>query len=178
MEVPGKKFQGKILNMNDKNKQPDPKTEELEKRIEELENFWKRAVADYRNLQKRVEEEKVGWKDFANESLLKNLLPVLDNIERVSSHVKDHGLDLTVKDFKQVLKNEGVEEIKSSDEDFDPLVMEAIDVVEGEKNKVIETVLKGYLLQQKLLRPARVKVGGGKSETETKETENSDNSAI
>jgi molecular chaperone GrpE len=150
--------------MDNNDTKTDLKTEELEKRVEELENFWRHAVADYRNLQKRVEEEKLGWKDFANESLLKKLLPVFDNLQRVSAHIKDHGLELTLKDFKQVLKNEGVEELKSDGEIFDPLTMEAIEVVEGEKNKVIETILSGYLLQQKLLRPARVKVGGGKLE--------------
>ncbi len=147
--------------MDNNDNKTDSKTEELETRIVELENFWKHAVADYRNLQKRVEEEKLGWRTFANESLLRSLLPVLDNLQKASTHIKDPGMDLTIKDFKQVLKNEGIEEILSDGEEFDPVVMEAVDVVEGEKNKVIETVLTGYLLQNKLLRPARVKVGGG-----------------
>jgi molecular chaperone GrpE len=158
LAVPGK-------NLMDDNNKTESKIEELEQRVEEVENLWKRAVADYRNLQKRIDDEKSGWRSFANECLLQNLLPVLDNLYKAHTHIKDPGLELTVKDFKQVLKNEGVEEIVSDGETFDPVSMEAVDVVEGEKNKVIETVLTGYTLQNKLLRPARVKVGGGTTPT-------------
>ena len=65
---------------------------ELEKRNKELEAGWKRAVADYQNLQKRVSSEKEQLVRLANEALLEEILPVLDNLETVLQHIKDTGL--------------------------------------------------------------------------------------
>lgn len=137
------------------------KIEQLEKKTEELQNNWKRALADYKNLEKRVKEDKKSWIFFANEELIKRLLPIVDNLERLEKHFKDRGVELIVKELHDVLKGSGVEEIKTDGCDFDPMKMEAMDMHEGEKNKVVETVLKGYLLRDKLIRPAVVKVGNG-----------------
>ena len=140
------------------------KIETLEKKIEELEDCWKRALADYKNLEKRVEEDKDGWKFFANERLILRILPVIDNLERLKKHMDDKGLDLIIKDMVSSLKEFGVEEINSEKVEFDPMLMEALEIAEGEKNKVVETVSKGYLLNNKLIRPAVVKVGNGQKE--------------
>ena len=140
------------------------KIETLEKKIEELEDCWKRALADYKNLEKRVEEDKDGWKFFANERLIRRILPVIDNLERLKKHMDDKGLDLIIKDMVSGLKEFGVEEVNSEKAEFDPMLMEALETVEGEKNKVVETVSKGYLLNNKLIRPAVVKVGNGQKE--------------
>ncbi len=140
------------------------KIETLEKKIEELEDCWKRALADYKNLEKRVEEDKDGWKFFANERLILRILPVIDNLERLKKHMDDKGLDLIIKDMVSSLKEFGVEEVNSEKAEFDPMLMEALEIVEGEKNKVVETVSKGYLLNNKLIRPAVVKVGNGQKE--------------
>ena len=140
------------------------KIETLEKKIEELEDCWKRALADYKNLEKRVEEDKESWKFFANERLIRRILPVLDNLERLKKHLDDKGVTLIIKDLSSGLKEFGVEEINSEHTEFDPMQMEALEIVQGEKNKVVETVSKGYLLNNKLLRPAVVKVGNGQKE--------------
>ncbi|HBY09879.1 nucleotide exchange factor GrpE [candidate division WWE3 bacterium RIFOXYC2_FULL_42_13] len=140
------------------------KIETLEKKIKELEDCWKRALADYKNLEKRVEEDKDGWKFFANERLILRILPVIDNLERLKKHMDDKGLDLIIKDMVSSLKEFGVEEINSEKVEFDPMLMEALEIAEGEKNKVVETVSKGYLLNNKLIRPAVVKVGNGQKE--------------
>ncbi|HAI62940.1 MAG: Protein GrpE [candidate division WWE3 bacterium GW2011_GWF2_41_45] len=140
------------------------KIETLEKKIEELEDCWKRALADYKNLEKRVQEDKESWKFFANERLIKRFLPVIDNLERLKKHMDDKGLDLIIKDLVSGLKEFGVEEINSENAEFDPMQMEALETVRGEKNKVVETVSKGYLLNNKLIRPAVVKVGNGQKE--------------
>ncbi|KKS33904.1 MAG: Protein GrpE, partial [candidate division WWE3 bacterium GW2011_GWE1_42_16] len=137
------------------------KIETLEKKIEELEDCWKRALADYKNLEKRVEEDKESWKFFANERLIRRILPVLDNLERLKKHLDDKGVTLIIKDLSSGLKEFGVEEINSEHTEFDPMQMEALEIVQGEKNKVVETVSKGYLLNNKLIRPAVVKVGNG-----------------
>jgi molecular chaperone GrpE len=132
---------------------------ELQNKVAELDNSWKRALADYRNLQKRTEEEKESLVSFISGMLLKRVLPVLDNLEMLEKHVDDQGLKLITKDFRQVLTEEGVTEIEAAGKDYDAETMEAIEMVPGEKNKIVEVLNKGYMLKNKLLRPARVKVG-------------------
>lgn len=125
----------------------------------EVENKWKRTLADYENLVKRTEREKASFVKFANSRLLGKLLGVLDDLERCQNHVGDQGLNLGVEKFNQVLESEGVKEIKVLGEPFDPAVMEAIEMVAGPQDKVIEVVAKGYQLDNMILRPAKVKVG-------------------
>lgn len=131
-------------------------------RCEELENNWKRALADYKNLEKRVAEEREVFLTFANASLILRVLSVLDNLEMTSMHNDDEGLKMTIKEFKRILEEEGVKEINVDGKDFDSESMEAIEKVPGDENKVIEVLQKGYLFKNKVLRPARVKVGSGK----------------
>lgn len=137
------------------------KDKKLEAKIKDLTNKWKRGLADYRNLEKRVIKEKEDFRKFASAALLEKLLPVLDSLENCEKHLKDKGLTLILEQFKKVLESEGLEEIKAEGEGFNPEFMEAIEMVKGEKNKVVEVVLKGYKLNKKVLRPAKVKVGAG-----------------
>lgn len=134
----------------------------LEEEIANLTNKWKRALADYRNLEKRTLEEKKEFAQFANASLLDKLLPVLDGLDKCQSHLEDRGLGLILGQLKKALSSEGLEEIRAKEENFDPQLMDAVEMVEGEKNKVVEVILKGYKLNDKILRPAKVKVGAGK----------------
>ena len=134
---------------------------ELEERNAELENNWKRALADYRNLQKRTEEERGSFLEYANSNLIRQLLPVMDNLEIMQKHLKDQGIEMILKDFKITLEIEGVTEIEALNKDFDPLTMEAIEMVSGPKNKVVEVLSNGYLFKNKLIKPVRVKVGTG-----------------
>ena len=136
---------------------------QLEARIEELENNWKRALADYVNLQNRVSDMKDDYVSFAYSSILQRFIPVLDNLEMVEKHLDDMGVKLIVKEFKQILSDEGVTEVDAEGKDFDPASMDATETVEGEKGKVVEVVKKGYLFKNKVLRPANVKVGHGNS---------------
>lgn len=135
--------------------------ERKDQELIEMETKMKRALADYTNQQKRFEDEKAKVVTFANEVLLENIIGVLDNMEMLGKHSKDEGYSLVLKNFKQVLQNAGLQEVEVQDKEFDPHTMEAIDLVAGEKNKVVETLQKGYLLKGKLLRPARVRVGAG-----------------
>ena len=136
----------------------------LEERLEEMENNWKRALADYQNLQKRVIEEKEQMAIFAKETVIRHLIPSLDNFEMAKKHCEDKGFDMAIKEFFKILKELGVEEVETESKDFDAETMEAVESVEGEKNKVIEVLRKGYFLDGKLIRPARVNVGKGKEE--------------
>jgi molecular chaperone GrpE len=153
---------------DNKNKDTKKETEKLKNKIIEietktieLENNWKRALADYQNLQKRTAEEKLNFINFANSTLIRKLLPILDNLEMTQKHLDDDGLKMIIKEYYQVLFDEGVAGIETEGKDFDPAVMEAVEMVEGPENKVISIVQKGYLLNGKLLRPARVNVGKG-----------------
>ncbi|RJQ25955.1 nucleotide exchange factor GrpE [Candidatus Parcubacteria bacterium] len=142
-----------------KQDRPSEKVEELKKRINDLENQLKRAVADYRNLEKRVGEEKRETIKFANKELLLRIFPALDTLFLAGKYVKDEGLKLTIKKVNDVLKEVGVERVETESKEFNPELMECVEIVEGEEDMVIEEVLPGFTLQGKLLRPAQVKVG-------------------
>ena len=147
-------------------KKKDVKADQLEERVTELENQLKRAVADYRNLEQRVVEGRSELTSFVGGELIKRMLPVLDHldqaligvseIEKESGWVK--GVELAVKEFKQVLISEGLDEIPA-DGVFDPSLHEAVDTKDGENNMILEVVRKGYNLNGKVLRPAQVVVG-------------------
>ena len=135
-------------------------------KLVDLELKWKRALADYANLEKRIDKEKEVFVSFSNAQLLQSLLPVLDDLERAGQHLKDQGLSLAISKFKEVLQKENLEEIKAQGEEFNPELMEAIEIVKGPKNRVVEVVNKGYLLNNKVLRVAKVKVGNGEKTKE------------
>lgn len=130
-------------------------------KIEDLENQVKRVLADYQNLEKRVQEERVSWIRTANKELLLRLFPVLDTIILASTHVKNEGVDLSVKQFLDVLKNEGIERIETVGKAFDPTTMECVDTVSGhEENKVVEELRAGFKYADgTVLRVAQVRVG-------------------
>lgn len=137
------------------------KIADLQKQIDELTNKWKRALADYQNLEKRVEQERKLLAKFSNAALIDKLLAVLDTLEKAQEHLKDKGLNLAVNQFKAILKTEGVEEIQALGKKFDPILMDCSEVIKGREGIVAEVIQKGYLLDNKVLRPAKVKVGKG-----------------
>ncbi len=143
--------------------------QEEKDQIEDLTNRWKRALADYQNLEKRYEKEKADFVQFANANLILKLLGVLGHLERAVEHIKDDGLNLVIAEFKRVLNSEGLEEIKCQEEEFNPVLMEAVEVVSGkEENKVAEVIAKGYLLKGKVILPAKVKVYKTRPEADKK----------
>ncbi|MCL5438707.1 MAG: nucleotide exchange factor GrpE [Patescibacteria group bacterium] len=155
-------------------------TEEKKQETEELENKYKRALADYQNLEKRVAEQKSEWAKSANRELLQKLLPVLDNLELALKHIEDEGLThstllsvnpelaeglkIGVTQFLNALKSEGVTKIEVLGKEFDPNSMECVGTVSGEENKVIEEIRPGYTLFDRVLRPAQVRVGQARTE--------------
>jgi len=124
---------------------------------------WKdkylRALADYQNFEKRVNNDKDELRKTANQFFIMRLLPFLDNLERAETFVKNKNLQVVKEEFVKLLHQEGIEEVVVLGKEFDPYLAEAIDVVSGEKdNIVIEVVRKGYKFQGRLIRPAQVKV--------------------
>lgn len=137
------------------------KVREVNQKLGDFENRLKRALADYANLEKRVEREKSDFIKLANAQLLDKLLPILDDLGLYEKHLKDKGVSLVYNRFREVLTSEDLEEVKALGEKFDPETMDCVEIVAGPKNQVMEVVLKGYLFNNKVLRPAKVKVGQG-----------------
>ena len=136
----------------------------LDPQILDLENKLKRALADYDNLQKRITREKEEFVKLANLILIDKLLDVLENLERVEKHVKDQGLELAVGQLREVLQAEGLEEIEVLGKQFDAQTMECVEQVKGEENQVLAVLTKGYKINGRVIRPAKVKVGNGEKE--------------
>ena len=145
--------------MAKKHDEQKDKTGDLKKNLEELENQLKRSLADYQNLEKRVEENRVEWIKMANKQLLLRLLPGIDALILAEKHTKDEGITLSIKKILDILEDEGVKKIETKGLDFDPKLMECVCAVEGEEGKVIEELKPGYLLHENLLRAAQVTVG-------------------
>ncbi len=135
-------------------------TKELEQKIEDLEDQLKRAVADYRNLETRQREERIEFVKFANKNLIESLLPAFDTLLLADKYTEDQNLKITVKHVLDVLKQAGIEKVETIGKEYNPETMEAIDVVEGPENEVIEEAQPGFIMSGKTIRPARVKVGG------------------
>ena len=151
-------------------------TEELknlvaQKTKEAQENYdrYLRLAAELENIKKRQERETAELRQFANENLLKELVPVLDNLERALEHGRQseapealmEGLDLVNQDFLKVLGRFGVTPLNSVGERFDPAYHHAVmeeEAPEVEDQTVLKELQKGYLLQNRLLRPAMVVV--------------------
>ncbi len=140
--------------------EPQKKVSDLEGQIEILSNSWKRATADYQNLQKRVEKEKEDWSRVTNLSLLGRLLDLCDDLERAQGHLKDSGLDMVLKNLKNIILDQGLKEIEVRlGVDFDPNFHDCLEVVFGQEDgKVVQVVGKGYILGERVVRPAKVKV--------------------
>lgn len=136
--------------------------DELKEQVEEFQNNYKRALADYQNLQKRVQEEKSEWIKSGNKELILRILPVLDTLMLAQQHVKDQGLEISVQQFLDILKSEGVTKIETVGHEFDPQLMECVTTEVGDKNKVLQEIRAGFMQYERVLRPAQVTVGQGK----------------
>lgn len=133
--------------------------EKLQQQLIETENKFRRALADYQNLEKRMVEERREWVRQANRDLLLRILPVLDTLTLAAVHSEDKSLLVSVQQFLDILKSEGVTKIETKGRGFDGSMMEAVGTGEGEEGKILEEVRAGFLLHDKLLRPAQVIVG-------------------
>lgn len=142
----------------------DKKIKELETQVQELTLSWKRALADYQNLERRIKEDKEQFAKYAKGALIEKLLPALDNLEKTKEHLDDKSLEISIKGLNDILVNEGLAEINALGQKFNPETMHAVDVVPGEEGIVIGVFQKGYSLFDKVLRPAQVRVGKGKEE--------------
>ena len=131
----------------------------LKQQAEEFKNKYLRALADYQNLEKRIDQERFELMKMGNKNLLIKIIPFLDNLEKAEVFVHDPGLKISKDHFMQILKEAGLEEMDLLGKDFDPNFAEAIDIIPGkEDNKVVKVLRKGYMFEDKIIRVAQVKV--------------------
>ena len=155
------------INSKLEEKKVDDQIKDLQSKVEASEDKYKRLQAEYSNYIRRTQQEKETIGVFANEKIITELIPVIDNMERALDACPDKeealykGVDLVYKQLKDSLVKFGVEEIEAQDADFDPnvhmaVMQESIDGVEP--NKVVMVLQKGYKLGAKVIRPTMVKV--------------------
>jgi molecular chaperone GrpE len=146
--------------------------DEEKKKAETYLANWQRAAADFQNFKRRTDQEREEVGRLANAALIINVLPILDDMERALTSVDIRlagltwvdGIRLIYRKFQAILEASGVNEIKAEGEDFDPRYHEAVMYGEGEEGKVVSEVQRGYMLGDRVLRPAMVVVGQGKKE--------------
>ncbi len=152
------KNMSKEKKVKDKKEDKKPKVEE---KLKEMEHNYKKALADYQNLVKRTALEKAEYVKYANEQLIMEFVPVYDNLKISLEHIGEEekenpwvkGIEYVIKMFADLMENNGVKEIKTVGEKFDPHTMEA---VEGQGEKVVKEVSSGYELNGKVIKAAKV----------------------
>jgi len=142
--------------------------ERLESELDELRDIHLRKLAEFDNFRKRTDRERVEVKRHANEELVRDLLPVLDNFERALEHASDsdsgafqEGVEMIAKQFWDTLQRQGVEVVDPIGEQFLPEVHEAVHRIEDaslEPGTIASVLAKGYLCNGRLVRPAMVGV--------------------
>ncbi|MDD5431047.1 MAG: nucleotide exchange factor GrpE [Candidatus Pacebacteria bacterium] len=158
-------------NKQTNNQKPIVDNNEIEERLKKCEqekeeylNGWKRAKADYINFQKDEMKRLAEAIKYGNEELIKELLPALDSFDlAIASNNDEHfkkGMEIIYSQFEKILSKQGLEQIKSTGEKFDPSVHEAVMEIESDKEPgtIVEEMVKGWKLNEKVIRPAKVKV--------------------
>jgi len=151
-------------------------------------NRYLRTLADFENYKKRSQKEQIEQAKYANEKLINEFLPVMDNLERALSHSKEtkdfdrmvEGVELIHKQLLSALEKFGVRQIESLHQSFDPFLHQSIGQVEsdensGEKeNQVVGETQKGYFLSERVLRPSLVLVSKKKASPSDEEKDPSE----
>ena len=133
---------------------------------------WQRAKADLVNFKRETEESRKKMMQFATEDLIAQLLPVLDSFDMAFRNKQAwseapeswrRGIEYIYSQFLSVLQNQGIRQIDPLDQPFDPKLHESLEIISVEtasdSGKVLDVVQKGYMLYDRLIRAARVKVG-------------------
>jgi len=137
----------------------DKKILHLEEKVDQLQNKLNRSLADYSNLEKRIENQRQLFVTLATTSLLSKIIEVLDDLYLSNQHLKDSGLKMVIDKFVSVLESEGIEEIETEKLTFNPESMDCVEVAPGKQDQVISVKKKGYRLNGHVIRPAQVVVG-------------------
>ncbi|RLB17210.1 MAG: nucleotide exchange factor GrpE [Deltaproteobacteria bacterium] len=153
------------------------KLKKTELKAKENYDLYMRTYAEMENIKKRGKKEREDLAKFANESLIKEILPTIDNLEKAISHANNDanhsvlikGLEMTLSGLMKTLEKSGLKKVEAAGKPFDPNFHEAISqqiddkVVQGH---IIMELQKGYLLNERLIRPSMVVVSQGNSKSE------------
>ncbi|EIW01445.1 MAG TPA: nucleotide exchange factor GrpE [Thermoanaerobacter sp.] len=142
------------------------KLQQKEAEAQEYLDIAQRLKAEFENYRKRIEKEKAEMIDYGQETVILELLTIMDNFERALASSGDYnslkeGIELIYRQFKKILDKFGVKEIEAEGQIFDPYKHHAVmqEEVEGKQpNEIIEVFQKGYYLKDKVIRPSLVKV--------------------
>jgi molecular chaperone GrpE len=166
-----KKAKARKEDKKSKQDQTDEKIEALGKELLELKDKHIRLQAEFDNYRKRTMKEKMDLIKSGGESVIVNILPVVDDFERALmafSEMKDddplkQGISLIYNKFKEFLKQNGIAEIEAKEKDFDTDLHEAVTKIpapkEELKGKVVDVIQKGYLMNDKVIRFSKVVIG-------------------
>jgi molecular chaperone GrpE len=146
---------------------------DLQEKADRHYDLYLRLLADMENVKKRNAKERGEWHKYANEALIKEILPVVDNLEKAIIHSQDanglhalrEGVELTLKGLKDALTRSGVQEVEALGIPFDPCFHEAVSQLEDQKVEagvVLQELQKGYILNGRLIRPSVVVVSKGR----------------
>jgi molecular chaperone GrpE len=146
---------------------PEDQITQLEAKIEDITNNWKRTAADFENYKKRKEAEGPEMMQFAKELTVSKLMPSLQNLEQVLKYAPEDekykdwlsGLRGTILQLEKDMEDLGVKKIKTVGLEFDHNLHEAVEEAEGEPGKVIKEIQPGFMLNNKVIIPAKVAVG-------------------
>lgn len=149
-----------------KKSKKDVEIEELKAELNLKSDQLMRTAAEFDNFKKRTEREKASVAEFAKAGLIKQLLPIIDNIDRASAADRESadyikGIEMIVKQFESVISNLNIEEIAKAGDSFDPNYHEAVMHIEDEsvgENTIVEVLQKGYKIGSTVIRAAMVKV--------------------
>jgi molecular chaperone GrpE len=143
--------------------------DDLQQQLDDMKDKYMRMFAEFDNYKKRSVREKLDFMKTAAQDTLSALLPILDDFDRAKKFAEgkengwDTGVDLVYQKLYTVLRNKGLEAMESNGSDFDPELHEAITEIPAPtdelKGKVVDTVEKGYRLNDKIIRHAKVVVG-------------------
>ncbi len=155
-----------------KNASKDDKIEELEGKVAEINDKYLRLFSEFDNFRRRTAKERLELSKSASAKLVESLLPVLDDFDRGMSAITGddevskgarEGMELIYNKFIAILKREGLEEMNSKGKEFDTDFHEALTKIpapeEDLKGKVVDVIEKGYLMNEKVIRYAKVVVG-------------------
>ncbi|NQT32603.1 MAG: nucleotide exchange factor GrpE [Candidatus Omnitrophica bacterium] len=149
----------------------------MKKKADERDEYhdkWMKVHAEYENTRKRLEKEKTSQMKFANEGIISDLVPIMDNFDMALGAMEKaedkmavmDGIKLVQKEFHKRLEENGVKRIETEGKMFDPNIHEAVAADETDEypdGEILEEVRSGYMLNDRLLRPAQVRVAKEKS---------------
>jgi len=151
-------------------KKQKTEADKLKEQLDDYTDQLKRLQAEFENYQKRVAKEQKDFVCFANEKLIAELLTIMDDFEKALSNVKDEGIKMIYNKLSKLLSAYGVKPIKAEGEKFDTFKHEVLCTQEsdGDEDVVVEEIQKGYEMNGKVIRYAKVRitkakksVGGG-----------------